>query len=138
MSNEVSEHLKALIYWLLSPEVLSQIGVYIGVGASIVGFGAKVFKRLWNNLEKKQNEEIDGIKNAISALTLSFQEMQQTQERDFLRLQIITGIQSERLSIAEVLALYDTYTQKGGNSYITRVVNDYIEEKRHKETRNDH
>ena len=137
MSIEVSEHLKALLYWLLSPEVLSQIGVYIGVGASIVGFGAKVFTRLWNKLEKKQNEEIDGIKNAISALTLSFQEMQQTQERDFLRLQIVTGIQSERLSIAEVLALYDSYTQKGGNSYITRVVNDYIEEKRHKETSND-
>ena len=138
MSSEVSEHLKALLYWLLSPEVLSQIGVYIGVGASIVGFGAKVFTRLWNKLEKKQNEEIDGIKNAISALTLSFQEMQKTQERDFLRLQIVTGIQSERLSIAEVLALYDSYTQKGGNSYITRVVNDYIEEKRHKETSNDH
>lgn len=137
MSGEVSEHLKALLYWLISPEVLSQIGVYIGVGASIVGFGAKVFTRLWNKLEKKQNEEIDGIKNAISALTLSFQEMQQTQERDFLRLQIVTGIQSERLSIAEVLALYDSYTQKGGNSYITRVVNDYIEEKRHKETKND-
>ena len=138
MSSEVSEHLKALLYWLLSPEVLSQIGVYIGVGASIVGFGAKVFTRLWNKLEKKQNEEIDGIKNAISALTLSFQEMQHTQERDFLRLQIVTGIQSERLSIAEVLALYDSYTQKGGNSYITRVVNDYIEEKRHKEIKNDH
>lgn len=138
MSSEVSEHLKALLYWLLSPEVLSQIGVYIGVGASIVGFGAKVFTRLWNKLEKKQNEEIDGIKNAISALTLSFKEMQQTQERDFLRLQIVTGIQSERLSIAEVLALYDSYTQKGGNSYITRVVNDYIEEKRHKEIKNDH
>lgn len=138
MSSEVSEHLKALLYWLLSPEVLSQIGVYIGVGASIVGFGAKVFTRLWNKLEKKQNEEIDGIKNAISALTLSFQEMQQTQERDFLRLQIVTGIQSERLSIAEVLALYDSYTQKGGNSYITRVVNDYMEEKRHKEIKNDH
>lgn len=138
MSSEVSEHLKALLYWLLSPEVLSQIGVYIGVGASIVGFGAKVFTRLWNKLEKKQNEEIDGIKNAISALTISFQEMQRTQERDFLRLQIVTGIQSERLSIAEVLALYDSYTQKGGNSYITRVVNDYIEEKRHKETSNDH
>lgn len=138
MSSEVSEHLKALLYWLISPEVLSQIGVYIGVGASIVGFGAKVFTHLWNKLEKKQNEEIDGIKNAISALTLSFQEMQQTQERDFLRLQIVTGIQSERLSIAEVLALYDSYTQKGGNSYITRVVNDYIEEKRHKETSNDH
>ena len=107
--------------------------MYIGVGASIVGFGAKVFKRLWSNLEKKQNEEIESIKNSIKALTVSFQEMQQTQERDFLRLQIITGIQSGRLSVSEVLSLYDTYTQKGGNSYITRVVNDYIEEQRKKE-----
>lgn len=138
LTNEVSEHLKALIYWLISPEVLSQIGMYIGVGASIVGFSAKVFKRFWEKLEKKQNQEIDGIKNAITALTLSFQEMQQTQERDFLRLQIVTGIQSERLSTAEVLALYDAYTQKGGNSYITRVVNDYIEEQRRKENKNDH
>lgn len=132
MSQEVSEHIRALLYWLVSPEVLSQIGVYIGVGASIVGFGAKVFKRLWSNLEKKQNEEIESIKNSIKALTVSFQEMQQTQERDFLRLQIITGIQSGRLSVSEVLSLYDTYTQKGGNSYITRVVNDYIEEQRKK------
>lgn len=133
MSQEMVEHLKALLYWLLSPEVLSQIGVYIGVGASIVGFGSRVFKRLWHNLEKKQNEEISGIKNSIHALTLSFQEMQQTQERDFLRLQIVTGIQSQRLSVSEILALYDSYVNKGGNSYITRLVNDYIEEQKSKE-----
>lgn len=133
MSPENMEHVKALVHWLLSPEVLSQIGVYFGVGASIVGFGAKVFKRLWQNLEKKQNEEIESIKNSMRALTLSFQEMQQTQSRDFLRLQIITGIQSGRLSVSEVLSLYDTYIQNGGNSYITRLVNDYIEEQRQKE-----
>nr|DAN20914.1 MAG TPA: hypothetical protein [Caudoviricetes sp.] len=133
MSPENMEHVKALIHWLLSPEVLSQIGVYFGVGASTVGFGARVFKRLWQNLEKKQNEEIESIKNSMKALTLSFQEMQQTQSRDFLRLQIITGIQSGRLSVSEVLSLYDSYIQQGGNSYITRMVNDYIEEQRQKE-----
>lgn len=133
MSPENMEHVKALVRWLLSPEVLSQIGVYFGVGASIVGFGSRVFKRLWQNLEKKQNEEIESIKNSMRALTLSFQEMQQTQSRDFLRLQIITGIQSGRLSVSEVLSLYDTYFQNGGNSYITRLVNDYIEEQRQKE-----
>lgn len=133
MSPENMEHVKALVRWLLSPEVLSQIGVYFGVGASIVAFGAKVFKQLWQNLEKKQNEEIESIKNSMRALTLSFQEMQQTQSRDFLRLQIITGIQSGRLSISEVLSLYDSYIQQGGNSYITRMVNDYIEEQRQKE-----
>lgn len=133
MSPENMEHVKALVRWLLSPEVLSQIGVYFGVGASTVGFGARVFKRLWQNLEKKQNEEIESIKNSMKALTLSFQEMQQTQSRDFLRLQIITGIQSGRLSVSEVLSLYDSYIQQGGNSYITRMVNDYIEEHRQKE-----
>lgn len=133
MSPENMEHVKALVRWLLSPEVLSQIGVYFGVGASIVAFGVKVFKQLWQNLEKKQNEEIESIKNSMRALTLSFQEMQQTQSRDFLRLQIITGIQSGRLSISEVLSLYDSYIQQGGNSYITRMVNDYIEEQRQKE-----
>lgn len=133
MSPDNMEHLKALVHWFLSPEVLSQIGVYFGVGASIVGFGARVFKHLWQNLEKKQNEEIESIKKSMIALTLSFQEMQQTQSRDFLRLQIITGIQSGRLSVSEVLPLYDTYIQNGGNSYITRLVNDYIEEQRQKE-----
>lgn len=137
MSQEMAEHVQALIHWFFSPEVLSQIGVYIGVGASIVGFSSRVFKKLWANLEKKQNEEIEGIKNSMKALTISFQDMQQTQERDFLRLQIVTGIQSELLSISEILALYDSYVEKGGNSYITRLVNDYIEEQRHKETNND-
>lgn len=128
MSNDVQTYMQGLLKWLLSPEALSQIGLYIGVGTSIIGFGAKVFRNLWEKLEAKQNEEIEGIKNAVNALTLSFQEMQKTQERDFLRLQIITGIQSQRLSINEVLVLYDSYAQKGYNSYVTRIVNDYVEE----------
>lgn len=137
MSQENIEHAKALLSWLLSPEVLSQIGIYFGIGTSIIAFGSRVFKKLWYNLEKKQNEEIEEIKNSIRTLTISFQEMQQTQSRDFLRLQIITGIQSGRLSVSEVLALYDSYIKNGGNSYITRLVNTYIEEQRKKENTND-
>ena len=130
MNSEMQEHIKALLMWLISPEVLSQIGVYIGVGASIYGVGIKAFKKLWVGLESKQNEEIDGIKNSINALTLSFQELHRNQERDFLRLQIITGIHSGRLSEQEILYLYDQYIQKGYNSYVSRIVNDYIDELR--------
>lgn len=130
MNSEIQEHIKALLMWLISPEVLSQIGVYIGVGASIYGVGIKAFKKLWVGLESKQNEEIDGIKNSINALTVSFQELHRNQERDFLRLQIITGIHSGRLSEQEILYLYDQYTQKGYNSYVSRIVNDYIDELR--------
>lgn len=138
MPDDVYMHLKALLMWLISPEVLSQIGVYIGVGASIIGFGVKVFKNLWTNLEKKQNEEIEGIKNTLNALTTSFQEMQRNQERDFLRLQIITGIQSGRLSKNEVLTLYSEYAEKGYNSYVTRIVNDYVEELKERDLKNEH
>lgn len=130
MSNEMQEHIKALLMWLISPEVLSQIGVYIGVGASIYGVGIKAFKKLWVNLEAKQNDEIDSIKNSINALTVSFQELHRNQERDFLRLQIITGIHSGRLSESEILYLYDQYKEKGYNSYVSRIVDDYVEELR--------
>ena len=138
MPDDVYMHLKALLMWLISPEVLSQIGVYIGVGASIIGFGVKVFKKLWTNLEKKQNEEIESIKNSLNALTISFQEMQRNQERDFLRLQIITGIQSGRLSKNEVLTLYGEYAENGYNSYVTRIVNDYVEELKERDLKNEH
>lgn len=138
MPDDMYMHLKALLMWLISPEVLSQIGVYIGVGASIIGFGVKVFKKLWTNLEKKQNEEIESIKNSLNALTISFQEMQRNQERDFLRLQIITGIQSGRLSKNEVLTLYGEYAEKGYNSYVTRIVNDYVEELKERDLKNEH
>ena len=133
MPAEVHDHIVGLLKWLLSPEVLSQIGLYFGVGASIIGFATRVFKKLWAKLEAKQNEEIESIKNSITALAISFEEMRKTQELDFLRLQIITGIHSGRLSNNEILHMYDTYSQKGGNSYVSRIVNDYVDENNIKE-----
>ena len=133
MSYEVQDHFTGLLKWLLSPEVLSQIGLYFGIGASIIGFATRVFKRLWTRLEAKQNEEIETIKNSIAALAISFEEMRKTQELDFLRLQIITGIYSGRLSNNEILTMYDSYSNKGGNSYVSRIVNDYVDENNIKE-----
>lgn len=133
MHAEVHDHVVGLLKWLLSSEVLSQIGLYFGVGASIIGFATRVFKKLWAKLEAKQNEEIKEIKNSITALAISFEEMRKTQELDFLRLQIITGIHSGRLSNNEILHMYDTYSQKGGNSYVSRIVNNYVDENNIKE-----
>lgn len=133
MPIEVHKHFVGLLNWLVSPEVFSQIGLYIGIGVSMVGFATKVFKKLWSKLEEQQNQEIDSIKKSIEGLAGSITEMQKAQERDFLRLQIVTGIHSGRLSTNEVLTLYDRYVQNGGNSYISRIVNDYVEEEKSKE-----
>ena len=68
------------------------------------------------------------MKSDIKDLSNNVNNSMKTIQRDMLRLQIITGINSGRLSMAEVTTLYDIYKANGGNSYITRVVNDYLEE----------
>ena len=68
------------------------------------------------------------MKSDIKDLSDNVNDSMTNIQRDMLRLQIITGINSGRLSIGEVTMLYDTYKDKGGNSYITRVVDDYLEE----------
>ena len=79
-------------------------------------------------LEAKQNDDIVNMKTDIKDLSDNINDSMRTIQRDMLRLQIITGINSGRLSMGEVTMLYDKYKDNGGNSYITRVVNDYLEE----------
>lgn len=79
-------------------------------------------------MEAKQNEDLVNMKSDIKDLSDNVNDSMMTIQRDMLRLQIITGINSGRLSAGEVTMLYDSYKSKGGNSYISRVVNDYLEE----------
>ena len=79
-------------------------------------------------MEAKQNEDLVNMKTDIKELSDNVNDSMMTIQRDMLRLQIITGINSGRLSVGEVTMLYDKYKDNGGNSYITRVVNDYLEE----------
>ena len=83
---------------------------------------------VWKKLEAKQNEDLDNMKTDIKDLSDNVNDSMMTIQRDILRLQIITGINSGRLSMGEVTMLYDQYKDKGGNSYISRIVNDYLEE----------
>ena len=79
-------------------------------------------------MESKQNEDLVNMKTDIKELSDNMNDSMMTIQRDMLRLQIITGINSGRLSMGEVTMLYDKYKANGGNSYITRVVDDYLEE----------
>lgn len=82
----------------------------------------------WKKLEAKQNEDLANMKSDIKDLSNNVNDSMLMIQRDMLRLQIITGINSGRLSAGEVTMLYDQYKDKGGNSYISRIVNDYLEE----------
>lgn len=107
--------------WLINPATISWLSVYV----TTIGAAGRW---VWKKLEAKQNEDLVNMKSDIKDLSDNMNNSMKTIQRDMLRLQIITGINSGRLSMAEVTTLYDIYKANGGNSYITRVVNDYLEE----------
>lgn len=116
-----TEHAFNLLKWLFNPATISSLSVYV---TTVVFAG----RWAWKKLEAKQNEDLVNMKTDIKALSDNVDDSMMTIQRDMLRLQIITGINSGRLSVGEVTMLYDKYKANGGNSYITRVVNDYLEE----------
>ena len=116
-----TEHAFYLFKWLLNPVTISSLSVYV---TTIVFAG----RWAWKKLEAKQNEDLVNMKTDIKDLSDNVNDSMMTIQRDMLRLQLITGINSGRLSIGEVTMLYDKYKANGGNSYISRVVNDYLEE----------
>ena len=116
-----TEHAFNLLKWLFNPATISSLSVYV---TTVVFAGSWA----WKKLEAKQNEDLVNMKTDIKALSDNVDDSMMTIQRDMLRLQIITGINSGRLSVGEVTMLYDKYKANGGNSYITRVVNDYLEE----------
>ena len=107
--------------WLFNPATISSLSVYV----TTIGFAGRW---AWKKLEAKQNEDLVNMKTDIKDLSDNVNDSMMTIRRDMLRLQIITGINSGRLSMGEVTMLYDKYKANGGNSYITRVVDDYLEE----------
>lgn len=116
-----TEHAFNFFKWLINPSTISSLSVYV----TTIGFAGRW---AWKKLEAKQNEDLVNMKSDIKDLSDNINDSMMTIQRDMLRLQIITGINSGRLSIGEVTMLYDIYKAKGGNSYITRVVDDYLEE----------
>lgn len=116
-----TEHAFNFLKWLFNPVTISSLSVYV----TTIGFAGRW---AWKKLEAKQNEDLVNMKTDIKELSDNVNDSMMTIQRDMLRLQIITGINSGRLSVGEVTMLYDKYKANGGNSYITRVVNDYLEE----------
>ena len=121
MENFPTEHAFNLFKWLLNPVTISSLSIYM----TTIGF---VGRWAWKKLEAKQNEDLVNMKSDIKDLSNNVDNSMKTIQRDMLRLQIITGINSGLLSMAEVTTLYDIYKANGGNSYVTRVVDDYLEE----------
>ncbi|QDK70355.1 hypothetical protein [Lactococcus protaetiae] len=93
----------------------------------ILGLGGKIFKRWFSRLTENINDKLDDMEKRIAAIESSAAIAHKELEKEVLRLQLLEGINSERLSASEVAYFYDRYVALGGNSFVSEKVHEYLE-----------
>lgn len=87
------------------------------------------FKRVDEQLEvlKANNKEmLKDISELIDQKLQPIKEQSDDNMLEVLRIQILDGIEVQRLSESEVLYFYDKYKRLGGNSFVTSRVEVYL------------
>ena len=122
MPAPIPEPVANFLTWLLNPATLATIGTYSSL-LTVAG------RWVWRKLEAKQDKDIESIRNDVSVLSKELDDQLKAIRLDQVRLQILSGVSTGILSTKEVSDLYDIYKASGGNSYVSRIVADYLEEK---------
>ena len=104
---------------ILRPENVATI-------ALVWGLLYKGVKLMNKKLDANQDATIEAINTKLSTLEKNQKESIETLQKDVLRLQILDGIDSKRLSSSEVLFFFDRYKALGGNSFVDARVKQYV------------
>lgn len=75
---------------------------------------------------KPLEDKIDKTLEIINFVRNESMENTKDAQKEILRLQILEGIDSHRLSASEVRYFYDKYHKVGGNSFVTAKVQKYL------------
>lgn len=99
----------------------------------------RIFDKLTTIANRQQDEhikeidkKIDDILEKVNNLTEQHVKDQCENKLNDYRLEIILGIFTGKMTESEILAVYGKYKDKGGNSYMDRVIDVYITEQRKK------
>ena len=104
---------------ILRPENVATI-------ALVWGLLYKGVKLMNKKLDANQDATIEAINTKLNTLEKNQKESIETLQKDVLRLQILDGIDSNRLSTSEVLFFFDRYKALGGNSFVDERVKQYV------------
>ena len=85
----------------------------------------KGVKLMSKKLDANQDATIEAINTNLDTLEKNQKDSIETLQKDVLRLQILDGIDSNRLSTSEVLFFFDRYKALGGNSFVEERVKRY-------------
>ena len=104
---------------ILRPENVATI-------ALVWGLLYKGVKLMNKKLDANQDATIEAINTKLSTLEKNQKDSIEALQKDVLRLQILDGIDSNRLSTSEVLFFFDRYKALGGNSFVEERVKQYV------------
>lgn len=100
----------------------------------------RIFDKLTAIANQQQDEHIKEIDKKIDDILEKVNNLTEQQVKDQCenklndyRLEIILGIFTGKMTESEILSVYGKYKDKGGNSYMDRVIDVYITEQRKKE-----
>lgn len=110
-----------LVMHILKPSNLALL-------ATLGGMLRYTFTRITKVLDRRQDEMIKKIDDRVSELERNSQVEHAEMKIEILRVQILTGIDSKRLSRSEVAYFFDKYKKLGGNSFVEERVHWYLEQ----------
>ena len=109
------------ISMLLRPENVATLTI-------VGGLLYKGVKLINKKLDTTHDATVSALSLKLDNLESSYKESTETLQKDVLRLQILDGIESNRLSVSEVLLFFDRYKTLGGNSFVEDRVKKYVKE----------
>ena len=104
---------------LLRPENVATITIVWG----LLYKGVKLMNK---KLDAIQDSTIEAINTKLNTLEKNQKESIEALQKDVLRIQILYGIDSNQLSVSEVLFFFDRYKALGGNSFVEERVKQYV------------
>ena len=116
---ELIEVVGRLVATVLRPENVATISLVWG----LLYKGVKLMNK---KLDANQDATIEAINAKLNSLEKNQKDSIETLQKDVLRLQILDGIDSKRLSPSEVLFFFDRYKALGGNSFVEERVKQYV------------
>lgn len=109
--------LGSLLNHLFTPETF-------GVVVSIGGISAGLLRMVKKGVASLNDKTLDKVNELVKHNSERINDI----EKEILRLQLLEGMNSNRLSPSEIAYFYDRYKALGGNSFVTARVQEYLRE----------
>lgn len=125
---ELVKDIMDLVRHLLNPSNLAMLATFLGAFKWMFGRFQKTLDARQDGILEKLAQDITEVKGDVSKLRENAENEHQDMKTEILRVQILTGIDSKRLSASELSYFFDKYKKLGGNSFVEEKCKAYLEE----------